>query len=442
MTPGSRLLYQGLAHAFYLASAPYFALRMVGSERYRAGLAERLSRLPSGLRRVGARRPIWIHAVSVGETRSIEPLVEELHRARPDVPIVISTVTRTGQGLARRIPHVAATFYLPLELAWIVRRVFRIVRPRLLVLVDTELWPAVLDRAYREAVPVALLNARVSDRSWPRYRRLRGFFAPLIAGLTRILAQSQEDAARLLALGADAARLEVLGSTKYDAVPARDPRLRARWREQLGLSAEQFLIVAGSTFPGEESLILSAARNLPGHVRLVLAPRHPERAGEVAGEIERAGARPCRLSRRQGEAWPAGEVVVVDTLGQLRELYAAADLAIVGKSLLEHGGQNPIEPAGQGVAIVTGPFMENFRETMELLRDAGGVVQLDGEAELAATLARLCASREECLRLGENALAAIETRRGVSRRAARQLLECAGLAACEAESPSAEVRHP
>ncbi|MBE7559954.1 3-deoxy-D-manno-octulosonic acid transferase [bacterium] len=417
-----RILYQTLAHGFYLVSAPYFLFRMARSERYRAGLSQRLGRLPSALAEIGRRRPIWIHSVSVGETRSMEPVVERLHGARPEIPIVMSTVTRTGQVLAQRLPHVAATIYLPLELDWIVGRVFRIVHPRLLVLVDTEMWPTLVSRAGRSGVPVMLANGRVSDRSWPRYRRLRWFFAPLFGGLARVLAQSETDRERLVALGAAVERTSVSGSTKYDAVPARDAELRARWRARFGLSPDEILIVAGSTFPGEEALIVSAAAGLSERVRLLVAPRHPERAEDVIETVQRAGRRPLRLSRWEGGTLGPRDVLIVDTLGQLREIYAAADLAVIGKSFRAHGGQNPIEPASQAVPTLTGPHMENFREAMAVLLEAGGVLQLSGEHELPPTLARLSAAPEECRRLGENAWAALQARRGAADRVVEEIL--------------------
>ncbi len=442
MNPLIRWLYQALAHAIYLFSAPYFLARMVHSERYRAGIRQRLGLLPRALAEVGRKRPAWIHAVSMGETRSIEPVVEALHRARPELPIVISTVTRTGQSLAARIPHVAATFYLPLELGWIVARVFRRLQPRLLVLVDTELWPALLDRADRRDVPVIVINGRISDRSWPRYRRVRWFTAPLLSRLSRVYAQSALDAERFIALGANAERVSVVGNTKYDAVPVPDAQLRARWRTRLGVGEEELLIVAGSTFPGEEGLILAAAKGLPERLRLVLAPRHPERADEVVEAVKRSGKRPLRLSRvPPPPPLPMGEdsapplarggggiglqpddVLIVDTFGQLREIYAAADLAVVGKSFRQQGGQNPIEPASQGVATLAGPHMENFREVMEFLSGAQGVVQLSDESQLGAALQRLCASPEERAALGRRALAALATRRGASARIVEELL--------------------
>ena len=412
--------YQALAHAFYAAATPYFLFRMARRSKYRAGLRERLGSVPAWMRRL-PERPLWIHAVSAGETRSIEPLTAALYAARPGLPLAISTVTDTGQELARQLPHVAGAFYLPIELFWAQRPIFRALGPRALVLVETELWPALLYEALSRQIPVMLVNGRLSDRSWPRYRRMRRFFAPFLARFSLVVAQSEEERERFCSLGARPEHTAVLPCTKYDAVPPPSPEQRDAWRRRLQLGDGERLVVAGSTFPGEEALMLSAMAGRPA--LLVLVPRHPERTGEAEAAVHAAGRTPRLWSKWEEQSWQGDDVLVVDRMGVLRDLYTAADVAVIGKSLLAEGGQNPIEPASQGVATLIGPHMQNFREATELLLSAGGALQISGPDELASALGGLLESPEARREIGERGLAALAARRGASRKIAERMLE-------------------
>jgi 3-deoxy-D-manno-octulosonic-acid transferase len=417
-----RIVYQCLAHVYFIVSFPWYCWRMLSRRKYRAGLWQRLGGLPGRLKDMGKQRPIWIHSVSVGETRSIEPLIRELKALYPSLPIVISTVTDTGQKVAREIEGIDCAFYLPLDLFWCVRRAYSIIRPRALILVDTEIWPQMLQEASRRSVPVFVVNARISDRSWPRYRFFSWFFAPLLCRLTRVFAQTELDRDRLMELGVNSDRLGELGSSKYDAVAGFDPEMSRRWRERLGLGEAQFLIVAGSTFAGEEELCLAACASLPANRRLVLVPRHPERAPEVVKMLSKEGINPRLLSNMDDTPLASGDVLVVDEVGHLRDMYAAADLAIVGKSFCSHGGQNPIEPASQGVPTLFGPYMENQRLPVSLLLKEKGALQLKNPDALPEAVRRLYENEAVREQLGRNAQKAIDSQRGLSRRLAKEIM--------------------
>ena len=392
---------------------------------------QRLGFLPREPACVGRESPIWIHAVSVGEASAARPLVALLRERHPDRSIVVSTVTDTGQEIARKIPGLAATFYFPIDLRVCCRRVIRMIRPSLVILVETEIWPNFLRELRRDNVPVALVNGRISDRSFPRYRWAGRWLRPALESIATFLVQTETDAERFRRIGAPPDRIEVMGNLKFDGIhvgasprQAQDtaPRLRSKWRGLLGVTEDEVLIVAGSTFEGEEEILVRVWRQVRSGkaVRLVLAPRHPERFGSVAGLLERMGVRFMRRSQCEHAA-DSAPVILLDTMGELSSVYAAADIAFVGKSLCGVGGQNPLEAAARGVPVLFGPHMENFRAAAEILLSSHGAVQVPNEVEFARTIQRWIDNADTRLTVGQNAAEALRQHTGASERTVKRL---------------------
>ena len=409
-----RLYRVGLA-AFLATQAPRLLVRYVRAGRYREGLAQRLGRaLPALPQAPDGRGPIWIHAVSVGEAAAARPLVARLRAARADLPVVLSTVTDTGQAVARSLLPEIPTFYFPFDFAGPVARSLAHVRPRLVVLMETELWPTFLLACRRRRIPILLANGRVSRRSFARYTRVRRLLAPALTGIASFCMQSREDAQRITALGADPGRVAVLGNVKYDLDPGQ-PARRADFELPDGVP----LLIAGSTHRGEEEAVLRAyalAREATPGLRLLLAPRHPERAPEVEALVRRAG-HACRLrSALRESAAPAGEapVIVLDTVGELLGLYALATVAFVGGSLVAWGGHNPLEPAVWGRPVLFGPHMGNFQAMAEAFLARGAAVQVPDAAALGATVRALLADARRREMLGRAAAGVLAEHRGAT----------------------------
>ena len=368
------LLYSVALFAAILLASPWWLLRMLWSGRYRDGLAQRLGRVPHGLREFIRNRPtIWVHAVSVGEVIAATCLIERLDGIDPNLPVVISTTTRTGQELARQrfdAPHSTGTrvFYYPLDFAWIVRRYLRALQPRILILMESELWPRMIAEADRANLPIVVVNGRVSDRSLPRYRALRRLWRPFVRRLTRVLAQSEQDKERFLAIGVPPEKTAVAGNLKYDVRTPRESTITQQLRPNLPPGA--MVIVAGSTLDGEEKYLLQAFRELLAEfpqLVLILAPRHPERF-QAAQELVQQAQLPCiRRSTWQPQSIAPGSVFLLDSMGELASVYSLATIAFVGGSLIPAGGHNPLEPAQFAVPIVMGPYTENFRGMVAVL---------------------------------------------------------------------------
>jgi 3-deoxy-D-manno-octulosonic-acid transferase len=397
------LLYSFVLALVALLSLPWWALQMLRLGKYRAGLAERLGRTPARLNRDGTAGCIWIHAVSVGEVLAVSNLVRELERAAPGTPVLVSTTTLTGQHLAREKVGDDRVFFLPLDFGFSVRPYLKLLRPRLLVLAETELWPNLLHMVKRQGAAVAIVNARISDRSFPRYRRFRRLFAPVLAEVDLFLAQTQEDCTRLLEIGATAGRVRVSGNLKFDTQPSADSPLVNDLRAAIG--KDSLVIVCGSTAEGEEELLLAAFREVlekyPKAV-MVLAPRHPERFDHVAGLVRDTNLPLLRRSSWSARDTLAGGVFLLDSVGELASIYAVADVAFVGGSLMPVGGHNVLEPAQHGVAVMTGPHTYNFREIVRIFENGNALTIVTAET-LAPELLRLLADRSRRESLGQRA---------------------------------------
>ena len=394
------ILYNLALLAVLVAGIPWWLWKMATTHKYREGLSERL-----GWVRVHTdKRPtIWLHAVSVGEVLAVSRLVGELDRAFPEFRLLISTTTKTGQDLAReRFGH-ERVFYCPLDLPWATRAYLKALKPRMLILAETEFWPNLLSGCNRRGIPVAVVNARISDRSWPRYRFFKRIWRPLLSSLGRVLAQSEIDAERLRALGCGPERVTVSGNLKFDvraAVEAEATRML-----KAGAEGARF-VVAGSTLEGEEAALLEAWPRLltsDKNLVMVIAPRHPERFAAVAALLDQSGLDWVRRSGWKSEdTLRAGQVVLLDTIGELASVYSLAAVAFVGGSLVAAGGHNPLEPAQFGVPIVMGPHYANFRAITEDLRKHDAL-RITEKEDLTNTLMELLSDGETARAMGERA---------------------------------------
>jgi len=403
-----------------LVSLPYWLYQIVRHGKYRTGFAERVGKVPARLTAgdsAGPKRVIWVHAVSVGEVLAVSGLVEEMRQQFPRHRVVVSTTTDTGQALARKRFGEENVFYFPMDFAFAIRSFLQALRPELVVLAETEFWPNFLRLAQASGARIAVVNGRISDRSWPNYKRFRWALRRVLEHVDLFLAQTQEDGARLQSIGAEAARVRVTGNLKFDGSLPAPPPIVESLRQALTAEGAGPVLVCGSTVEDEEPPLLKAFENVRvGHPRavMILAPRRPERFDEVAILLQQLGIPLWRRSRWQGETL-AGGVLLVDSIGELAALYALADVAFVGGSLVPRGGHNIIEPAQHGVAIVVGNHTENFRDIVGLFqsRDA---VRIVGLAELPLTLMHLLADDTERRELGRRAEEAMRSQMGATAR--------------------------
>jgi 3-deoxy-D-manno-octulosonic-acid transferase len=414
------LVYSALLAAGLLLTLPYWLWQMSRHGKYHAGLGERLGRVPERLRSQPDRPAIWIHAVSVGEVLAVSGLVSELRRRHPQHRIVVSTTTDTGQELAGKHFGKENVFYFPMDFGFAIRPYLRLLRPELIVIAETEFWPNFLRLAHGSGAQIALVNARISDRSFPRYRRWRFLLTRVLRMINLFLAQTEEDARRLRNIGAPAERVNVPGNLKFDIPLPPMPPIVASLRAALGNSGP--VLVCGSTAEGEELLLLQAFQSiLAGHPNavLILAPRRPERFAEVARLLESLRILFWRRCLWNGEALGGG-VLLVDTIGELAALYSLADVAFVGGSLVPRGGHNIIEPAQHGVPIVVGNHTENFRDIIGLFRSRDAV-RVVGVAELPQVLMELISNPVARAELGRRAAETLRSQTGATQRTADAL---------------------
>jgi len=441
-----------LGVAFVLAT-PYWVFKMLRHGKYRAGLAERLGRVPE---RVRSAQPgdlcVWIHAVSVGEVLAISQLVEELKKScTKKLRIVISTTTTTGQNLARERFGTENVFYFPLDFWFCISPYMRALRPKLVVMAETEFWPNFLRKAKRCGAAVAVVNARISDRSLPGYARWKEILTRVLRNVDLFLAQSEEDKRRLIEIGGAPERIEVSGNLKFDVKPPQKLPIVEQVRQAITRGGGGPVIVAGSTVEGEELLLLgvfqSILREHPEAV-LILAPRHPERFEKVWEMLPSFGMGRDELlslpgltrfdKHRRSQLAPdseiVGAVVLLDTIGELASMYELADVAIVGGSLVRLGGHNILEPAHFGKPIIVGPYTHNFRDIIAIfLREHAVVVARAAaehsiQADLEPKLSELLDDSAGRQRLGAKALAVLESQRGATARTVQALMSLMGVA--------------
>ena len=425
------LIYSAILTLTLVVSSPWWLLRMATTQRYREGLRQRLGGVPGGLAgAVRGRRAVWIHAVSVGEVLAASRLVGELEVALGDeYRVVVSTTTRTGQTLAREKFGRGRVFYMPLDFAFAVRAYLRAVKPVALVLMESELWPRMLHECARGGVPVVVANARMSDRSFARAQRMQWMWGRVMRKPALWLAQSEQDALRLVVAGVRMESVRVAGNMKYDI---RAPK-RSQVPERIRTLAEgRPIFVAGSTVegnPAEEELVIRAwKQSMRGKTNalLVLAPRHPERFAAVEAMLR--AIRYAKVSEHLGAG--AGDeiselgidVVLVDTIGDLAAVYGVADVAFVGGSLVKRGGHNPLEPAQFGVPVVMGASYENFRDVVTKLKEADAIRIVADELELGAVVADLLSDGAEAKAIGAAGRRVFEGQQGGTERSVKAIV--------------------
>ena len=432
-------LYSLLLACVLVLGSPYWLWRAGrGGPGWASDLLARLGGVSRELREaVEGRKVIWVHAVSVGEVLAATRLVAELEQALGDEwSIVVSTTTATGQALAKKRfagregGSAARVFYYPLDFAWAVRAYLRALRPKMLVLMESELWPRMLSECRRAGVRITVVNARVSDRSFARGMRVRALWSRLLRQVTLFLAQSEEDARRLIAMGAGVEGVRAAGNLKYDAAEPKKSEI-ADWLSEMN----RVIVVAGSTLEGEEEIALTAweaALSSKLDPLLVLAPRHPERFRTVEELL--AGAKWAKFSGyiRASEFGPElkgnghFDFVLLDTIGDLAAVYGVADVAFVGGSLIPRGGHNPLEPARFGVPVVMGPSYENFRDIVGRMREAEGIRIVQNGTELKTALQDLLSDGEAAKAMGERGRKLFQEQQGATGRAIEALMKIIG----------------
>ena len=416
------VVYNILFPVGFLLLLPKFILRMCRRGGYAADFMQRFGRYESGVKsRLASGGWVWVQAVSVGEIFVAFRVMETIRERHPGVRFVLTTNTSTGYAIGRKRTDLSkdVLLYFPLDFPWIMRRVFNLLRPLAIILIENEMWPNMVRLAHRRDIPIVLVNGRISEHSFRGYQKLRVFTKDLLPRLFLFCAQSEGDAERLRALGAPASRIRVTGSAKYDVVQA-DPageQLAERLLRAAGLSPDVPLILGASTWPGEEAVLLKLFRELraeTGRLNLCLAPRHVERRDEVLRAIQDAGLT-CLQRSALNENSPAplqSDVFLLDTTGELKNFYAHADVIFVGKSLTEHGGQNPIEPAFYGKPVITGPNMENFPGIIDDLVAAGALVQVKDASDLREVLRRMISDESFRRATGERAGRLVKSKGG------------------------------
>lgn len=444
------LLYSLLLFVYFLVALPSTAYGVLRRGKAPGSLRERLGRLPAAVN--PHRRPsIWVHAVSVGEALAARPLLRALRSAYPQHRLVVSTTTATGQRVARGFGRdIDAVCYAPFDFPPFVNRALDRIAPELLLVVDTEIWPNLLRACRRRGVAALIVNGRLSDRSFRRYRLVRGGMRRVLADVGRVCAQTEEWGRRFVAIGADPARVAVTGSLKFDAVGGAPADSRAKvgaddgLRAVFGFARRRPVLIAASTLRGEEEPALGALARIREEAApdtlLVIAPRHPERFDEARRIAERAGYRVRMRSDLAPGVDPGADVVILNTLGELGRLFDIASAVFVGGSLVPAGGHNPIEPAAVGRAIVIGPHMENFADVARELVARGAAIQVRDADGLAETLAELMQDRERRSRLGNAARTIVDANRGATRRTLRMVAELLPPSAAGGTPPARDPR--
>jgi 3-deoxy-D-manno-octulosonic-acid transferase len=426
-----RRLYNILFQVFFVLSSPYYFLRMQRRGNWVRGFGQRFGRFDSKFKQaITNRHTLWLHAVSVGEVNICTQLIQALEPRLPNLKIVVSTTTTTGMEQLQKLPTWVSKIYFPLDARRCVSRALRTVQPEAIVLVEAEIWPNFLWKARDMHIPTFLVNARLSERSYPRYRRLKFLFGPLFAGFAGVGAQNEGDAAKLRELGCRVEAIQVVGSLKFDAAKLEERRALdvPGMLRQLGVPEGARVLVGGSTHPGEEALLAEQFLRLRARfpdLFLVLVPRHFERSREVGRELEGRGIRfVYRNEISASTDLKPGEVdcLLVNTTGELKFFYQHATVIFVGKSLTAQGGQNPIEPGAMGKAMVFGPNMQNFAEVVSDFLAAGGAVQVRDAAELEAVVGELLADDARREQLGREALAVVRKNLGAIERTVEMIV--------------------
>jgi 3-deoxy-D-manno-octulosonic-acid transferase len=392
--------------------SPIILFKLITVPKYRGGISQKLGRVRKRIKTViQGTRPIWVHAVSVGEVMAAHPLIRELKKKYPGRKLILSTVTVTGNYTARqRVPEADAVFFFPFDYPWIVRRVIRRINPAIVLVAETELWPNFFRELTRAGIPSAVINGRISPSSYKNYMKFKSFFSQVFAQVTLFCMQSAEDAARIKDIGAPQDRIMVTGNLKFDQ------KISTVKSSPVSLRASSKVITAGSTHRGEEAALLDVFRRLREkfpELVLIIAPRHPERFDEVEGLVNRAGYDCQRRTRLTGAI---KDILLLDTIGELRSFYGICDIAFVGGSLVKVGGHNLLEPAAMKKPVIFSRYMFNFKEISEALISAGGGILVKDKQELYVQADKLLSDRNYAQQIGSRAFTVIEANSGAAKR--------------------------
>lgn len=417
-------LYDILLHVALVLSLPFFIIKMLTVKKYREGLSERFGFIGHDkLRRLKGSPVVWFHAISVGETKAALPVLRLFKETHPDMKVVFSTVTMTGNRCAiKECAGLAdVVIYFPLDLSWTVRRAINRINPRMLIVVEKEIWPNMILSLSKRAVSVIIVNGTISERSFKRFMRFGFLFREVFSAISYFAARTEEDCERAIKAGVARERAGSVGNIKFDiAQPDSSPERRARLLSSMALSSDDTVIVAGSTHKGEEEMILSAYAALRRRfktLKLVLAPRHPERFDDVEALIRKTGIAFGRRSNITHGIMTGAEIILLDTVGELMNVYSIASIAFVGGSLVRGiGGHNLLEPALHAKPVIYGGHLTTYLGMAELLEANRGGARVEDEASLEAAIERLLSDSALRSRMGEAAKKAVEANRGAARR--------------------------
>ena len=417
------LIYNLLFWIFLVLGFPFLLFRLLTTRRFRTGLKERLAIYGKKGINSSPDHSLWVQAASVGEVTAALPLLRLLREELPDYPLVLTCQTAAGRKIARkRLGSQAKVLLCPLDAALFVNRFFRWARPRILIMIETELWPGLITAADRRNIPILMVNGRISPRAFRGYMKGRFFLKPFLARITAFNMRSSADAHRIKRMGAPQEKISVTGNIKFDTLPAGEQPARERegWKRILKLREGEEIVVGGSTFAGEEAIlsrVFAAISPEMPRLRLILAPRHLNRIEEVERYL-RSRKQPYALlgELRAGRADPEVKIVIVDQLGILIKIYAVAAVVFIGRSLSGVGGQNPIEPASLGKPIIFGPHMENFRIEARALLESGAALRVKDEEELKNKLREVLGDVDLSRGMGEAGIRVVDNFRGASRR--------------------------
>jgi len=406
------ILYNIILVLLTVLLSPVILFKLITVPKYRGGISQKLGRVRKKVKRViQGTRPIWVHAVSVGEVMAAHPLIRELKKKYPGRKLILSTVTVTGNYTARqRVPEADAVFFFPFDYPWIVRRVIRKINPVIVLVAETELWPNFFRELSRAGIPSAVINGRISESSYKNYLKFKSFFSQVFGQITLFCMQSGEDAARVKDIGAPADRVMVTGNLKFDQ------KIPPKQSSPVSLRGGSKVITAGSTHRGEEAALLEVFRRLREkfpELVLIIAPRHPERFDEVAGLVNRAGYDCQRRTRMTGAI---KDVLLLDTIGELRSFYGICDIAFVGGSLVKVGGHNLLEPAAMKKPVIFSRYMFNFKEISEALISVGGGILVKDKQELYVQADKLLSDKNYSQQIGNRAFTVIEANSGAAKR--------------------------
>ena len=417
-------IYNILLFSISFLALPFILFAMLSTKKYRSGLSQKVGFVPASiLSKLSGERPVWIHAVSVGEVMTTIPLIRKLKKKYPDQKIVLSTVTVTGNYTATlNAKEADAVIYFPFDYPFIVKRVIRTINPKLFITLETELWPNFLRTLKRNHIPSVVISGRISKNSYPRYRWTRFFFSKVLKNIDAFYMQTDVDARRIMDIGAPRDRVVTVGNLKFDqSLPIVTEEEKAEFYKMLYVNEGQKIFIAGSTHRGEEDIILDIFQTLKkSHpdLILILAPRHPERFNEVAQLITRYRLRDIKRTAltRQAQTNPY-DVILLDTIGELSKLYSIGTIIFVGGSLVPIGGHNVLEPAVHKKAVLFGPHMDNFLEISSHLMNNGGGLQVHTKKELLTHAQKLLS--DDTLRndLGEKAFEIISPNQGAIEKA-------------------------